>query len=92
MAQLQPPLPERGAPSTTSLPSPRSHLSLDDLGVDLGYAIDGVGAHDAEMGHVDPLGATLLDQGHPPQPLHVIGEQGCDVLPGEPHRGERSCH
>jgi len=65
-------------------PSPAHlHLSLDDLGVDLGHAVDSVGADDAEVGHVDPLGASLLYQGHPPQPVHVVREEGRDVLPVE---------
>lgn len=58
-------------------------MSLDYLGVDLGHAIDSVGADNAEMGHVDPLGTSLLYQGHPPQPVHVIREEGRDVLPME---------
>lgn len=89
MAQLQPCPAGTTTPSLPGPPpppSPHSHLSLDDLGVDFGHAVDGVGAHDAEMGHVDPLGVPLLDQGHPPQPVHVVGEQGRDVLPVEPER------
>lgn len=70
-------------------PSPCLHLSLDYFGVDLGHTVDGVGADDAEMGHIDPLGASLLYQGHPPQPVHVVREEGRDVLPVETRRGEQ---
>lgn len=58
--------------------------------MDLGHTVDGVGADDAEMGHVDPLGASLLYQGHPPQPVHVVREEGRNVLPVETGEGVSS--
>lgn len=64
------------------LPPLPLHLGPDYLGVDLGHAVDGVGADDAEVSHVDPLGAPLLDQRHAPQPVHIGGEEGGDVLQG----------
>ena len=59
---------------------PPSHAGLDDVGVDLRHPVDGVGAHDAEVGHVHPLPPFLLDEGHPPQPVHVLREQGRHAL------------
>uniref|UniRef100_A0A8C9FU64 Uncharacterized protein n=1 Tax=Pavo cristatus TaxID=9049 RepID=A0A8C9FU64_PAVCR len=66
---------------------PPLHFRLDDLGVDLGHSVDSMGADDAEVSHVDPLGASFLYQGHPPQPVHIVGEEGCDVLWGVAGRG-----
>ena len=59
---------------------PPSHAGLDDVGVDLRHPVDGVGAHDAEVGHVHTLPPFLLDEGHPPQPVHVLREQGRHAL------------
>lgn len=38
------------------------HSRFEDVGVNLGHAVDGVGAHDAQVGHVDPLLSTLLNE------------------------------
>lgn len=57
-----------------------SHLSLDDLGVDLSDSVDGVRAHDAQVRHVDPLAPVLFNQGHCPQLVHVFGIQSRDPL------------
>lgn len=64
-----------------------SHLSLDDVGVDLGDSVDGVRSHDAQVRHVDPLAPVLLDQGHLPQLVHVVWVEGSDFL----QRQKRRC-
>lgn len=40
------------------------HGGCEDVRVNLGHAVNGVGAHDAQVGHVDPLLSAFLDQGH----------------------------
>ena len=65
------------------------HAGLDDVRVDLCDAVDGVGAHDAEVRHVDPLPPLLLDQRHPAEAVHVIRELGGDVLRGRRRGGGR---
>lgn len=57
-----------------------SHALLHDVGVDLSHAVDGVRPQHAQMGHVDPLGLALLDEGHPPQAVRVAGEPRRDRL------------
>ena len=57
--------------------------------MDLGDAVDGVRAHDAEVGHVDPLLAALLHQGHTAQALMVPWESGCNVLAVDDSTTER---
>lgn len=51
--------------------------------MDSGDSIDGVGAHDAEMGHIDLLLVALLDEGHAPQPVVVPREERGDALRGQ---------
>lgn len=53
-----------------------SHSLLNYFGVYASNPVDSVGAHHTQMGHVDPLGVPLLDQGHPPQPVVVSWEHG----------------
>lgn len=48
-----------------------------------GDAIDGVGAHDAKMCHIDLLLVALLNEGHAPQPVVVPREEGGDALRGQ---------
>lgn len=80
----------RGACSSLGL-SPcllvsRLHLCPHDVRVDLGDAVDSVGAHNAEVCHVDPLDPPFLDQGHSPQAVDVLGEQRRDPLRGRETR------
>lgn len=63
-----------------------SHLSLDDVGVYLSDAVDGVRAHDAQVRHVDPLAPVLFNQGHCPQLVHVFGIQSRDPLRAQSKR------
>lgn len=51
-----------------------SHALLHNVRVNLSHAVDGVRSQHAQMGHVDPLGLALLDEGHPPQAVRVAGE------------------
>lgn len=37
-------------------------------------------SHDAQVRHVHPLAALLLDQGHLPQLVHVLRVESCDFL------------
>lgn len=39
--------------------------------MDAGHSVDGVGAHDAQVGHVDLLLVALLHQGHAAQTVMV---------------------
>lgn len=48
--------------------------------MNLGHAIDGVGAHDAQVGHVDPLLPTLLNERHTTQTIVVAGKLGGNFL------------
>lgn len=57
-----------------------SHFSLDNVGVYLGDSVNGVGPHDAQMGHVHPLASLLLDQRHLPQLVHVVRVESCNFL------------
>jgi len=50
--------------------------------VNLGDAVDGVRADDAEVGHVDRLLAALLHQGHAAHAVAVAREPGGHVLVG----------
>ena len=50
---------------------------LEELGVELRDAVDGVGSDDGDVGHPDPALARLLDQRHPAQPIPI------------PHVGQR---
>ena len=71
-----------------------SHSLLDYLGVYASDPVDSVGAHHTQMGHVDPLGVPLLDQGHPPQAVDVSWEHGGDPLTGDKRSmtGQISAH
>ena len=59
------------------------HRSFDDLGVDAGDSVDGVGAHDAEVSHVDLLLVALLNQGHATQAVGISREERGNALIGE---------
>lgn len=48
--------------------------------MNLGHAIDGVGAHDAQVGHVDPLLPTLLNERHTTQTILIAGKLGSNSL------------
>ena len=50
------------------------HRLLEDVRVDGSDAVDGVRAHDGEVGHVDPLLRLLLHDGHATHPVRVLGE------------------
>lgn len=58
----------------------RLHLGLDDVGVYLSDSVHGVGAHDAQVRHVHPLAAVLLDQRHFPQLVHVFRKESSNFL------------
>ena len=60
--------------------SENAHFSLDDVGVYLRDPVDSVRAHDAQVSHVHPLAAVLLDQRHLLNLLHVFRIQSCDSL------------
>lgn len=48
--------------------------------MNLGHTVDGVGAHDAQVSHVDPLLAALFNQGHAGHAVIISRELGCDSL------------
>lgn len=48
--------------------------------MDLGHAIDGVGAHDAQVGHVDPLLPTLLNERHATQTILIARKLSSNSL------------
>lgn len=48
--------------------------------MNLSHAIDSVGAHDAQVGHVDPLLPTLLNERHTTQTVVVAGKLGGNSL------------
>lgn len=48
--------------------------------MDLGHAIDGVGAHDAQVGHVDPLLPALLNERHTAQTVVIARKLGPNSL------------
>ena len=73
-------VPERTTSQKQRPHRPVLHVGLDDFGVYLGNSVDDMGAHDAEVGHVDPLAAVLLDQGHPAETVRVSWKECCDVL------------
>lgn len=56
------------------------HRVFDDLRVDTGHSIDGVRANDAQVGHVDLLLFTLLDQGHAAQAVIIARVELGDAL------------
>lgn len=56
------------------------HCCFEDVRVNLGHTVDGVGAHDAQVSHVDPLLAALFNQGHAGHALIISRELGCDSL------------
>lgn len=58
------------------------HAVLEDLGVDLGHAVDGVRPNDAQVSHVDALDPALLHQRHPPEPVQVTRELRVHPLGG----------
>lgn len=64
-----------------------SHLGLHDVGVDFSHAIDSMGTHNAEMGHVDPFASFLFYQRHPSQAVNIIRKQGRNFLA----KGRESC-
>lgn len=57
--------------------------------MDLGHAIDGVGAHDAQVGHVDPLLPALLNERHTAQTIVIARKLGRNSLHGR--KEEFSC-
>lgn len=57
------------------------HAPLHDVRVDLSHAVDGVRPKHTQVGHVDPLGLTLLDERHAPQTVGVPGELRRHLLP-----------
>lgn len=56
------------------------HCRFEDVGVDLGHAIDSVRAHNAQMSHVDPLLATLFNEGHTAHTVIIAGILCCNSL------------
>lgn len=60
---------------TTSL-----HCVFDDLRVNAGHSVHGVGPDDAQVSHVDFLDGALLDQGHSAETVKVSGEELADAL------------
>lgn len=64
------------------------HVGFDDVGVYLSHTIDSMGAHDAQMGHVNSPASFLLDQRHTADTVHILRKQRCYVLH---NRGTRVC-
>lgn len=56
------------------------HSVLDNFGVDLGHSVDSMRSHDAQVGHVNLLHVSFLDQGHAAQALHIAWVQLGDAL------------
>lgn len=48
-----------------------THSSFEDVRVDLGHAVDSMGTHDAQVGHVDPLLSTFLNERHAAQAVII---------------------
>ncbi len=55
-------------------------MGLQEVRVDLSDTVDGVRAHNAQVGHVDTLDAVLLNQRHASHLVVVAGEASLDVL------------
>lgn len=49
------------------------HCSFEDVRVDLSHAVDGMGAHNAQMGHVNPLLSAFFNEGHAAKAIHIAG-------------------
>lgn len=56
------------------------HCGFEDVRVNLGHAVDGVGAHDAQVSHVNPLLTALFNQRHATHALVISRELGCNFL------------
>lgn len=57
-----------------------SHALLHNFRVNLSHAVDGVRSEHAQMGHVDALRLTLLNEGHPPQTVRIARKLRRDHL------------
>lgn len=57
-----------------------SHALLHDFRVNVSHTVDGVRSEHAQMGHVDALRLALLNEGHPPQSVHIARELRRDHL------------
>lgn len=64
---------------------PNVHSSFEDVRVNLGHAVDSMRSHDTQMGHVDPLLSTLLDEGHTAQTVTITRELSSNSLQQEQH-------
>ncbi|GJC79271.1 hypothetical protein ColLi_02109 [Colletotrichum liriopes] len=56
---------------------------LDEVGVQLSYAVDLVGTDNGQECHADHLGLRLLDNGDPAEEVSVVGEHLLDALEEE---------
>lgn len=56
------------------------HCSCEDVGVYLGHTIHSMGSHNAQVGHVDPLLSTLLNERHAAHAIMITRELGSNVL------------
>lgn len=56
------------------------HSVFNDFRVDAGHAIDSMRAHNAQVGHVDLLNISLLNQGHPAHTINVSRVKFADAL------------
>ena len=58
------------------------HVSFNDLGVYLGYSVDSMRSHNAQVSHVDSLTAVFFNQRHSPDSVPVLRKLGCNILQG----------
>lgn len=56
------------------------HSSFEDVRVYLGYAVNSMGAHNAQMGHVDPFLSTFLNEGHAANTIIIARKPSSNVL------------
>lgn len=68
-----------------------SHALLHDFRVNVSHTVDGVRSEHAQMGHVDALRLTLLNEGHPPQSVHIARELRRDRLTDAAHKYFKRC-
>lgn len=59
------------------------HGVFDDFRVDPSHSVDSVRSHNAQMGHVDFLCASFLDQGHSAQTVIISRVELTDALEGQ---------
>lgn len=68
------------------------HSGFDDVRVDAGHSVDSMGSNNAQMGHVDLLLVSFLNQRHAAQTIVVPREDLSDALRVEEDKIPLQCH